>query len=183
MSIGNHYPVTNPDHELVLAISRAVDSVRDGITDQAVVWVPLEALLPFDECHGFMFMGAHVGACWPDGLAVDSQARKNGPYGYITDAIDCYGKPWVRRTIFEYKNGITRKYLHIGEDLRCYAYHGNLRTADDVATYQPFRTERMIDLAFDGIEELGATRTTAYDDEFRAARNARLAEAGYTVIN
>lgn len=166
--------------DLTLAMSKAVDAVRDGITEP--VWTPLEALLPPEWCDGFMFMGAYTGACWPDGLAVDSQAKKNDAGDYITRALDCYGNPWVRRTIFDYKHGITRKYLHIGEDLRCYAYHGSLRTADDLATYQPFPTDRMIDLAFYGLTDMGADRTTKYNADFIAERNARLVRAGFTVI-
>jgi hypothetical protein len=46
-----------------------------------------------------------------------------------------------------------------------------------------FLREAAIEAAFEGLEMLGAARSTRYDDEYRAQRNARLAAAGYTVIS
>jgi len=43
--------------------------------------------------------------------------------------------------------------------------------------------EVAVGAAFEGLEMLGATRSTRYDDEYQARRNARLAAAGYTVIS
>lgn len=147
---------TNNDNDLALALARAVDAVRDGIGEP--VWTPLEALLPIEECGGFMYMGA----------TVDTRTIQQG--GGIE-----------RRTIFAYKHGITRKYLHIGDDLRTYVYLTTRCTLDD-PLYQLMNTEHIIRLVFADVERFGATRETKYNAEYIAERNARLVAAGYAVI-
>lgn len=141
------------DHDLTLAISRAVDAVRDGINEP--VWVPLEALLPAEWCDGWMFMGGAIARVMQDNYA--------------------------SRAIWSYKHGITRHYLHIGDDLRVYRYRSDLCEIGD-PLYERVNTEWTIHVVYDGIEELGATRSTAYNAEYVAARNARLVAAGYQVI-
>lgn len=44
-------------------------------------------------------------------------------------------------------------------------------------------TERAMAAAFEGLDTLGATRTTSYDAEYIATRNERLRAAGYTVLS
>ena len=138
-------------HDLVLALSRAVDKAREGIGEP--VWTPLEALLPAEWCDGWMFMGA----------IVDSPT--------IVD-----GRPGPQVTLFAYKHGITRKYLHIGADLNCYRYRGS------DGTYVLAGTEAEIERVYEDIATLHADRTTPYDDEYIAARNARLIAAGFRVV-
>jgi hypothetical protein len=158
-------------NDLVLAVSRAVDAVRSDIPDKAV-WVPLEAVLPLDECAGFMFMGAKVGAIMPKPLALLRDKIAADP-----------PTEWDRRMIFSYKHGITRKYLHIGGDLMPYTYRGS-NTDFSLSTYSHVHQgmDYAITCAFSGLEKLGASRTTAYSDAYIAARNARLVAAGYTVV-
>lgn len=139
--------------DLALELSRFVDKLRDGIVEPN--WLPLEALLPVEECAGFMFMGGAHAKVMCDGYA--------------------------KRGIWSYKHGITRRYLHIGDDLRVYTYRGDLCPLGD-PWYQRANTEWAIKCAFDGIDRLGATRTTAYNDDFIAERNARLVAAGFTVV-
>ena len=43
--------------ELVLAVSRIVDSATEPLRDDEPVWDPLEAVLPAAQCDGFMWMG------------------------------------------------------------------------------------------------------------------------------
>jgi hypothetical protein len=75
-----------------------------------------------------------------------------------------------------YKHGITRHYLNLHPSGQAYRY--------DAVTggYRKLGLEEAIAAAFEGLEALGGTRSTAYDEEYRRQRNARLAEAGYTVI-
>ena len=42
--------------------------------------------------------------------------------------------------------------------------------------------ERAIDAVFEGIEELGATRSTPYDEAYRLEKYRRLRAAGWTTI-
>jgi hypothetical protein len=140
--------------ELVLALSRAVDAVRENAGTP--VWTPLEAVLPYEWCGAFMFMGAQ------EYLTVGS----NG---------------FERRTVFLYKHGITRRYLNIGEDLNAYTYRPNMGDIDE-PVYQRMRMETAIATVFERIEQYGADRTTKYDAAFIADRNARLVAAGYTVV-
>lgn len=143
--------------ELVLALSRAVDSVRDNAGEP--VWTPLEAVLPFEWCGGFMYMGAH-------------EAR-----------ILC-GSPdkRTRKTVFMYKHGITRRYLMIGDDLQAYGYAASFCEVGDPAyTWLPM--EDAIARVFEDIDQFGADRTTKYNSAFIAERNARLTAAGYTVVS
>lgn len=163
-SIGKAIEVTGLDQpappapltgdELVLALSRAVDTVREGA--HTPVWTPLEAVLPYDWCGGFMFMGG-------------SEYLTVGPNGF------------ERRTVFLYKHGITRHYLNIGDDLNAYTYRSTFGDVDE-PVYCRVRMEGAMAVAFDGIEQFGADRTTKYDAAFIADRNARLVAAGYTVV-
>ena len=161
--------------DLALTISRALDKLRAGM--QEPVWTPLEALLPMEWCSGFMFTMAHEAEIMPNGLAL---LRKDMCVPGAT-RLDAWGKPWERRWVFNYKHGITRRYLFIGDDLRCYAYRSECPLGEPI--YMPIPPNWAIECAFDGLEELGATRTTAYNAEFIAARNARLVAAGFRVVS
>lgn len=94
---------------------------------------------------------------------------------------DCAGFMFMNRaegpqgqTVYCYKHGITRRYLNLDSAGKAFKYNG--------AGYDPIDLETAINHAFDGIERCGATRTTPYDDAFRAMRNQALADAGYLVL-
>lgn len=179
--------MTNLTDDLILNISRACDQVRSGISTPEAAWLPLELVLPADEVAGFMFMGAVPAAIIPPERS------------FISEADAHYPDPaWVRQVIFRYKHGITRRYLNLGSDLRPYYYVGNAK-ADDGRGIPGFgenvyahhtggadparQLERAIDLAFHEIEKFGATRSTAYNADYIAARNAKLVALGYRVVS
>jgi hypothetical protein len=76
-----------------------------------------------------------------------------------------------------YKHGITRRYLMLDQRLRPYVY-----TERGHYVAWPHGLEDAIDRVFDGIERQGATRSTAYDDEYIAERDAALTAAGWRVV-
>ena len=92
----------------------------------------------------------------------------------------CDGFMWMFRVeeddavIEMYKHGITRRYLMLDQHNRAYRYTGesHVRIPGAVA----------IEQVFEGIEEMGWTRETAYDEEFVAEKHRQLREAGWTVI-
>ena len=128
-------------HELILAMSRALDEVRATIESGEPDWDPLHGVLPFEHCHGFMWM-----------------ARAN----------------WDGAIIEQYKHGITRRYLMLSHDGRAFLYRAK--------RYVEIPTQRAIDRVFEGIEEMGATRATRYDDAYRREKYRRLRELGWTVV-
>lgn len=92
----------------------------------------------------------------------------------------CGGFMWMQRvdehdtTIELYKHGITRRYLNLDSDAQTYRYTGS--------GYIPIGLEEALDWVFEGLEEMGWTRDTVYDDDFVAKKYAALREAGWTVI-
>lgn len=92
----------------------------------------------------------------------------------------CDGFMWMFRmteddTVIEmYKHGITRHYLMLDQHNRAYRYDGERHVQIPVAV--------AVDLVFEGLEEMGWTRETRYDEEFVAEKHRQLREAGYTVI-
>lgn len=77
-----------------------------------------------------------------------------------------------------YKHGITRHYLILDEQVRPYTY-----TTSGVYVLYPWGLEAAINRAFEGIDQLGATRATSYNEDFRATRDAALAAAGWKVVS
>jgi len=102
-------------------------------------WKPLEKVLPYKWCAGFMF------------------------FGYSGD-------------IRTYKQGFTRRCLHIDTRGRTYAYNG--RTDGYIRIAQSLAIAHV----FSGIEETGFKRTTPYDEKNAAKRRKKLEDAGYTVL-
>lgn len=92
----------------------------------------------------------------------------------------CGGFMWMQRiqqdglTIEMYKHGITRRYLNLDSDGQTYRYKGS--------EYVPMSLEDAIASVFGGLEEMGWSRETDYDDGFVAKKYAALREAGWTVI-
>lgn len=81
---------------------------------------------------------------------------------------------WSGRTIEYYKHGITRRYLLLDQHGR--AVRWRRRRIVDVPT------KRAVDYVFDGIEDLGATRSTPYGEAYRLAKHKALRDAGWTII-
>jgi hypothetical protein len=92
----------------------------------------------------------------------------------------CDGFMWMFRAqqgdavIEMYKHGITRKYLMLDQLNRAYRYIGEDYVQTPVAI--------AVGLVFEGIEEMGWSRETAYDEEFVSEKHRQLREAGWTVI-
>lgn len=93
----------------------------------------------------------------------------------------CAGFMWMFRleegdaVIEMYKHGITRRYLMLDQHNRAYMYTGESHVQIPVAV--------AVELVFEGIEEMGWTRETVYDEEFVAEKHRQLREAGWTVIS
>lgn len=93
----------------------------------------------------------------------------------------CDGFMWMFRVeegdavIEMYKHGITRRYLMLDQNNRTYLYTGEDHVQIPVAV--------AVERVFEGIEEMGWTRETAYDEEFVAEKHRLLREAGWTVIS
>jgi hypothetical protein len=102
-------------------------------------WEPLERVLPFESCGGFMFMG------------------NSG-------------------VIRLYKHGLTRRNLNLDPQGNAYRYDWRIER------YLPQPLSVALDVAFEGIEQMGYTRETPYDDEVRAERAKALADAGWTTV-
>ncbi|MGH8572439.1 MAG: hypothetical protein ACREX8_07685 [Gammaproteobacteria bacterium] len=109
------------------------------------------------------------------------------PLERVLPADHCAGFTWMGlgpSGIRLYKHGVTRRYLNLYLD-----------PEGDVVAYRYTRQEYVrvpleaaIEAAFAGIETLGGVypgdpRATPYDHEYRALRDRRLGEAGWTVIS
>lgn len=92
----------------------------------------------------------------------------------------CDGFMWMYRlqegdaVIEMYKHGITRRYLMLDQHNRAYRYTGDSHVQIPVAL--------AVERVFAGIEEMGWTRETTYDEEFVAEKHRQFREAGWTVI-
>ena len=92
----------------------------------------------------------------------------------------CGGFMWMYRddhdgtTIELYKHGITRRYLNLDHS------GGAWRATDD--GYERIPLTEAIDHVFEGLEEMGWTRETVYDEEFIRRKHEALRKAGWTVI-
>jgi hypothetical protein len=75
-----------------------------------------------------------------------------------------------------YKHGLTRHYLNVDHLGQTYLYDSD---ADD---YYKVPKKRAIDIAFEGIEEMGYTRRTKCTPEVMAERRRRLEDAGYKIV-
>ena len=96
------------------------------------------------------------------------------PIGHCDGFMWMHREMWKDRTIEHYKHGITRRYLSLDHEGR--AVVRRRRRFVDVPI------ERAINAVFEGIEELGATRSTPYDEAYRLEKYRRLRAAGWTII-
>ena len=109
------------------------------------------------------------------------------PLERVLPAEHCAGFIWMglaRGGIRLYKHGITRRYLNLyldpGGELLAYRCTGK--------DYVRIELAEAIEEAFAGIETLAGVyssdpRATPYDHEYRALRDRRLRERGWTVIS
>ncbi len=108
------------------------------------------------------------------------------PLERVLSLEHCAGFMWMGLApggIRLYKHGITRRYLNLyldaGGDVVAYRYTGG--------GYDPVPLKTAIEAAFAGIEGLAGVyrsdpRATPHDHEYRALRDRRLRELGWTVI-
>lgn len=154
----------------MLAITRAVDQaaqdLREKHADDLTLvpeWSPLEAALPEPEWGGWMFMNRNADP-------VPTLAGQPGP-----------------GEIISYKHGITRKGLHLDARGMAWIPHwGDLLARPETTRWEgPVPAEMVLHERghYLMLADLGAEPGTAYDEDYIAARNTRLREAGYTVID
>jgi hypothetical protein len=75
-----------------------------------------------------------------------------------------------------YKHGFTRLYLHLDEKGNAYRYVG------EPGRYERIPRREAIESAFDGLKEMGVSRSRPFDDKARAERHKAMADAGWTVV-
>jgi hypothetical protein len=103
-----------------------------------------------------------------------------GPLHTVLPLEWCDGFMWMYRlaqddaVLEHYKHGITRRYLVIDQNHRTYVYNGD--------TYDLIPVALAVERVFEGIEEMGWTRHTRYDEEFVTEKHRQWREAGWTVI-
>jgi hypothetical protein len=83
-----------------------------------------------------------------------------------------------------YKHGLTRRYINIDSEGRCYKYLPPEDDADIDDTGDYFRTTKTLAIkhVFDGLKEMGYKRTTKCTPEVMAERRRRMEEAGWNVV-
>ena len=112
-------------------------------------WGPLELVLKPEWLDQFMFMGSHPHPTKPG------------------------------RTLYEYKNGITRRYLRLDDEGQAYGYKGDAKT--EAEKYPPLPLDKAIDQSFEGLEQMGETRESKYNEDFIRKKNEALLKAGFSV--
>jgi hypothetical protein len=105
-----------------------------------------------------------------------------GPLSRVLPSSWCGGFMWMNRveqdggvTIELYKHGITRHYINLDRQGTAYAYTGS--------GYVQIPMRLAIERVFEGLEDMGHTRETDYDNELVAAKYEALREAGWTVVS
>jgi len=117
------------------------------------IWSPLHKVVPPKWRDGFMFMGKY-------------RYKVSGSNGTVET--------------YDYKHGITRRYLHITKSGRCYC---NVKTTSDGIYLRPCSKKDAFKHAFEDLSILGATPETPYDEKYRAERNKALVDAGYVTFD
>lgn len=132
------------------AISNAFEQAHKSLEAQG--WKfdpqfgPLETVLKPEWLGGMMFMGDHPHPTMPG------------------------------RRLYEYKHGITRKYLRLDDEGQAYSFNGNAKT--EVEKYPAMDLDKAIDNVFAGIEKQGETRESKYNETYRRKRDEALINAG-----
>jgi hypothetical protein len=99
-----------------------------------------------------------------------------GQFMYMGESAAPDGTP-----IMLYKHGMTRSYLNVSADLRTWRYVACAELAGE-GSYAVQPLAAALANVFHQCEELGAKPNMAYDAEFRAKRDAALADAGYRTV-
>jgi len=146
----NYWNTENIFGEFAQGMNRVKESEKDA------VWEPLKKIVPKEQQEGFMYMGKYK----------YSVMHPNGQ----TYRIETY----------DYKHGITRKYLHISSEGNCYC---NWKNTIDGITLKPCSKEKALDIVYDKIDVFGATKETKYDKEYKYDRNKALVDSGFTILN
>lgn len=104
-----------------------------------------------------------------------------GPLEAALPARWCGGFMWMNRIDHDgvvvelYKHGITRRYLNLDHD------GGAWRHTDQ--GLEPVPLADAVDHVFTGLEAMGYTRETVYDEAFICRKHAEMRAAGWTVIS
>ncbi|MEA1903229.1 MAG: hypothetical protein U9N56_06860 [Actinomycetota bacterium] len=104
-----------------------------------------------------------------------------GPLEAVLPMQWCDGFMWMNRlehdgvTIELYKHGITRRYLNLDQNGNAYRFTN--------PGYEWIPMAFAVELVFGGLEEMGHTRETKYDEEFVRMKHQAYRDAGYTVIS
>ena len=100
-----------------------------------------------------------------------------GPLHRVLPMAACDGCMFmgIHMGIRQYKHGFTRRYLLLDTKGTPYRYDGH-------GGYSRTTTAWAVRHVFEGLEEMGYTRTTPWNDETIAERDARLAAAGWAVV-
>ena len=76
--------------------------------------------------------------------------------------------------IRQYKHGMTRGYLNLSPDLRCWRYDSQYD-----GQFRPTTLAAALAHVFADVERLGGAPGVAYDATYRAERDSMLAQAGF----
>lgn len=129
------------------AFSKTMQSLKDEGWKFDPHFGPLEVVLKPETLGQFMFMGDH-------------------PHPTIPG-----------RRLYEYKNGITRRYLRLDDEGNAYGYNHNAKT--EAQKYPSIDLEKAIDDSFG--QQSKAQREEKYNEEFRRKRDEALIRGGFGV--
>ena len=127
------------------------------VTESEDIWGPLHAVVPSQQRDGFMYMGKYK-------------------YMYVNP----YNQKVTVET-YDYKHGITRKYLHISKSGRTFCNTG--KSINGNILLEPCSKQTALDVVFKNIREFGVTPETKYDEQYRMERNKKLAELGFVTFD
>lgn len=145
------------------SLAKAVDQAREHAnmaneiaswTHGTDHWAPLhKSDVPADEHGAWMFMG-HETSAGPD-------------------------EPGAH--MWNYKHGVSRTNIHLDEHGRGYTFRWHNNAPHH---FGPWSATEVLKQKghYDSLEKQGQTPQTTYDDDFRAARNTKLRDAGFHVL-
>lgn len=137
------------------AIEQAAHSVYKSLEAEGwkfdPEWGPLELVLNKHELGQWMFMGKHPHPTSPG------------------------------KSLYEYKNGITRRYLRLDDEGLAYGYKGDATT--ETSKYPSIPLETAVESAYEPLGQMGETRHTPYNEDYIRRRNEALIKAGWGVTS
>jgi len=125
-------------------------------TESEDMWSPLHKVVPPKWRDGFMYMGK-----------------------YSYKIKDSHSQAW-NMELYDYKHGITRRYLHISKSGKCYCH---IKTTSNAIYLTPCSKKEALNYVFEGINQFGAKRETAYDEAYKTERNKALTDAGFITFD